>query len=101
MPSASPAASNTFFGIQVAVRNFITDPLRPQLHQIIARSASEQSLAEKRSIVQRVGQRWLPMLRNGRISPVLHGSFPLAEAASAHRLMETNATFGKVILEVG
>jgi NADPH2:quinone reductase len=41
------------------------------------------------------------MLRNGRISPVLHGSFPLAEAAAAHRLMETNATFGKVILEVG
>jgi len=46
--------SNTFFGIQVAVRNFITDPLRPQLHQIIARSADEQSLAEKRAFWKRV-----------------------------------------------
>jgi NADPH:quinone reductase len=60
-----------------------------------------QSLAEKRNIVQRVRQRWLPLLRNGRIKPVLHGSFPLAEAAAAHQLVETNATFGKIILEVG
>jgi NADPH:quinone reductase len=60
-----------------------------------------QSLAEKRNIVRRVGQRWLPMFRNGRIRPVLHGSFPLAEAPAAHQLMETNATFGKLVLEVG
>jgi hypothetical protein len=46
--------SNTFFGIQVAVRHFITDPLRPQLHEIIARSTSEQSLAEKRAFWKRV-----------------------------------------------
>src|SRR5207244_12624372 len=46
--------SNTFFGIQVVVTNFITDPLRPQLHEIIARSASEQSLAEKRAFWKRV-----------------------------------------------
>jgi len=46
--------SNTFFGIQVVARNFITDPLRPQLHEIIARSASEQSLAEKRAFWKRV-----------------------------------------------
>src|SRR5207245_7545655 len=46
--------SNTFFGIQVVVTNFITDPLRPQLHEVIARSASEQSLAEKRAFWKRV-----------------------------------------------
>src|SRR2546423_14430481 len=46
--------SNTFFGIQVVVTNFITDPLRPQLHEVIARSASEQSLTEKRAFWKRV-----------------------------------------------
>ena len=46
--------SNTFFGIQVVARNFISDPLRPQLHEIIARSTSEQSLAEKRAFWKKV-----------------------------------------------
>lgn len=60
-----------------------------------------QSLAERRKIVQLVGQRWLPSLRNGQIRPILHSTLPLAEAAAAHALMETNTTFGKIILEVG
>src|SRR5712691_4017209 len=46
--------SKTFFGIQVVVRNFVADPLRPQLHEIIARSPSEQSLADKRAFWKRV-----------------------------------------------
>jgi len=36
--------SKTFFGIQVVVKNFVSDPLRKQLHEIIARSDAEQSL---------------------------------------------------------
>ncbi len=59
-----------------------------------------QSLAEKRAIVARVRERWLPLFRSGRIRPVLHGSFRLAEAGAAHRLMEANATFGKIVLDV-
>lgn len=59
-----------------------------------------QSLADRRKIVQRVGQRWLPLLQNGQIRPILHSTFPLDAAAAAHRLMETNTTFGKIILEV-
>ena len=59
-----------------------------------------QSLAEKRKMVRRVEERWLPLFREGRIRPVLQGSFPLADAAAAHRLMEMNTTIGKIILEV-
>ncbi len=59
-----------------------------------------QPLADRRKIVRRVGERWLPLLQSGQIRPILHGTFPLEEAASAHRLMETNTTFGKIILEV-
>jgi hypothetical protein len=46
--------SKTFFGIQVVVRNFVSDPLRRQLHEIIAGSANEQSLTEKRAFWKRV-----------------------------------------------
>jgi hypothetical protein len=46
--------SKTFFGIQVVVKNFVSDPLRRQLHEIIARSDAEQSLTEKRAFWKRV-----------------------------------------------
>jgi hypothetical protein len=46
--------SKTFFGVQVVVKNFVSDPLRRQLHEVIARSESEQSLAEKRAFWKRV-----------------------------------------------
>src|SRR3954467_1288436 len=46
--------SKTFFGIQVVVKNFVSDPLRKELHEIIARSDAEQSLVEKRAFWKRV-----------------------------------------------
>jgi hypothetical protein len=46
--------AQTFFGIQVVVRNFVSDPLRKQLHELIAQSQSEQSLTDKRAFWKRV-----------------------------------------------
>jgi hypothetical protein len=46
--------SKTFFGIQVVVKNFVSDPLRRQLHEIISGSDAEQSLTEKRAFWKRV-----------------------------------------------
>src|SRR4051812_50162702 len=46
--------SKTFFGIQVVVKNFVSDPLRKELHEIIAGSDAEQSLVEKRAFWKRV-----------------------------------------------
>jgi hypothetical protein len=46
--------AQTFFGIQVVVRNFVSDPLRRQLHDLIAQSQSEQSLTDKRTFWKRV-----------------------------------------------
>jgi NADPH2:quinone reductase len=41
-----------------------------------------------------------PLLSSGRIAPVMDQSFPLADAAEAHRRMEASAHFGKIALEV-
>jgi NADPH2:quinone reductase len=40
------------------------------------------------------------LLFAGRCAPVIHKVFPLAEAAAAHRLMETSAHIGKIMLKV-
>ena len=41
-----------------------------------------------------------PLLAAGTCRPVIYRSYPLAEAASAHVLMESNAHIGKIVLEV-
>ncbi len=41
-----------------------------------------------------------PLFEAGKISPVIHKTFPLSEASSAHELMESSAHIGKIILSV-
>lgn len=42
-----------------------------------------------------------PLLSSGKIRPLTYRTLPLAEAADAHRLMETAAHRGKILLQVG
>ena len=39
-----------------------------------------------------------PLLYRGAAAPVIHEVIPMAEAARAHELMESNETFGKIVL---
>ena len=39
-----------------------------------------------------------PAIASGAIRPTVFARFPLAEAAEAHRLMESSAHLGKIIL---
>lgn len=41
-----------------------------------------------------------PMLDTGRIHPLIHATFPLAEAVSAHKVMESSAHIGKIVLTI-
>jgi NADPH2:quinone reductase len=41
-----------------------------------------------------------PLIGSGRIRPVLYRTFPLAEAAAAHELMESSLHVGKIVLTV-
>jgi NADPH:quinone reductase-like Zn-dependent oxidoreductase len=41
----------------------------------------------------------VPLLADGRVAPVVEATLPLAQAEEAYALLESDATFGKVILD--
>jgi NADPH2:quinone reductase len=57
-----------------------------------------RSVAEKAVIARSVLAEVWPLVSDGRVRPVVHRTFPLAEAAAAHRLMETSDHIGKILL---
>ena len=59
-----------------------------------------QSDDSKTEMARALRKRVWPLIDQGRIKPVVHATFPLAEAAAAHRLMESSAHIGKIVLTV-
>lgn len=60
-----------------------------------------QSRAAKAAIARDLEREVWPLLAAGRIAPVVDSEFPLAEAAAAHRRMESSEHVGKILLRVG
>ena len=73
--------------------------LRKRL-QIFGSIMRPLKLKEKISITQRFVDRWLPLLQTGVINPVIDTIMPLEKADEAHRHMESNGNFGKIILRI-
>jgi NADPH2:quinone reductase len=59
-----------------------------------------RSTAQKGAIAEALRERVCPLFEAGRCAPVIHATFPLAEAAAAHALMESSAHVGKIMLTV-
>ena len=57
-----------------------------------------RSNADKAAMVAAIEAKVMPLLREGRIKPLMDSTFPLAQAADAHRRMETSAHIGKIVL---
>ena len=56
--------------------------------------------ADKAAMVAAIEAKVMPLLREGRVKPLMDSTFPLEKAADAHRRMETSAHIGKIVLEV-
>ncbi|WP_410607301.1 NAD(P)H-quinone oxidoreductase [Amycolatopsis sp. lyj-109] len=54
--------------------------------------------AQKAAIVADVRERLWPMVADGRVKPIVGQVVPMAEAATAHRVLEEGSVFGKVLL---
>lgn len=59
-----------------------------------------RTLAQKAAVAAGVRQNVWPLLAARRVRPIIHATFPLAEAAEAHRMMESSNHIGKIVLTV-
>jgi NADPH:quinone reductase len=60
-----------------------------------------RSSAEKATIAAALQEKVWPLLEQGQCLPIVHAVFALEQAAEAHRLMESSAHIGKIVLKVG
>ena len=60
--------------------------MRPQAHH------------EKTRMARSIAHHVLPLVRSGRVGPRIHATFPLAEAAASHAMLESGKVFGKLVL---
>ena len=58
-----------------------------------------RSVEEKTKIAQALQKNVWPLLESGAIRPIIHETFPLKQASEAHRLMESSAHIGKILLK--
>lgn len=57
-----------------------------------------RTVEEKGAIARALESEVWPLLAEGRVRPVMYATFPLREAAAAHRRMETSTHVGKIVL---
>ena len=57
-----------------------------------------RSAGFKAAIAANLKSKVWPLIESGKIKPVIHASFPLAEASQAHALMESGRHIGKIVL---
>ncbi len=56
--------------------------------------------AFKAAIAQNLKEKVWPLIEAGKVGPVMDSTFPLLQAADAHRRMESSSHIGKIMLEV-
>ncbi|MGK5672370.1 NAD(P)H-quinone oxidoreductase [Micromonospora sp. URMC 106] len=68
---------------------------------VAATALRSRPLDQKAEIVRGVRQQVWPLVEAGAVRPIVDRRLPLAEAAQAHRLVETSDHVGKVLLTLG
>jgi NADPH2:quinone reductase len=84
--SNAPKATVNFIKLMVKRLTHTGSTLRPR------------SNADKAAMVAAIEARVMPLLREGKIKPVMDSTFPLEKAADAHRRMETSEHIDKIVL---
>lgn len=68
--------------------------------RVIGTVLRSRPLEEKLAVTQTFARQVVPLLEQGSVRPIIDRVFDLKDAAEAHRYMETNANFGKIVLQV-
>ncbi len=83
-------------GSKVEAFDFL--PVMTKRLTITGSTMRPRARAEKGAIAAELKEKAWPLLSSGRVAPVIFATFPLAEAAAAHRLMEDGRHIGKIVL---
>jgi NADPH2:quinone reductase len=86
--SGQPKANVNFAKLMVKRLHHTGSTLRPRTN------------ADKAAMVLAIEAKVMPLLREGRVKPLMDSTFPLEKAADAHRRMETSEHIGKIVLAV-
>ncbi|HEY4041302.1 MAG TPA: NAD(P)H-quinone oxidoreductase [Rhodopila sp.] len=82
------------------VQDFDFVPVLVKRLTIAGSTMRPRTTAQKGAIAAELRAKVWPVLDAGRCPPVIYATFPLAQAAEAHRLMESSAHIGKIMLTV-
>jgi NADPH:quinone reductase-like Zn-dependent oxidoreductase len=75
----------------------LTPLLRRRL-TITGSTLRARSVPEKAAIARAVYQHVWPLFESGDVRVLVHATFPLRDAAEAHRMMESSTHIGKLVL---
>ena len=75
------------------------EPVLRKRLSIIGSVMRTRPAAERQELASRAGEALLPLLESGAVRPVLDRQLPMSRIAEAHRALEGNETFGKIVLE--
>ncbi len=88
--------SIAFLGGSKATLNFL--PIMLKRLTITGSTLRPRGVEEKGAIAAELRREVWPLLESGRIGPVIDSTYPLEQAAEAHRHMEEGAHIGKIVL---
>jgi len=77
-----------------------TIPILQKRLTITGSTLRSRSVEEKGRIAGAVRVNVWPLIESGAVRVLVHATFPLADAAGAHRMMESSAHIGKLVLQV-
>jgi NADPH2:quinone reductase len=99
MKSLALAGTLMLIGVMGGIKaelNLATMMVKRQ--RIIGSVLRSRPVAEKAAIIAKFEAIVMPLIDSGEITPLVDTTFPLAEAAAAHTLMEQGGHFGKIVL---
>jgi NADPH:quinone reductase-like Zn-dependent oxidoreductase len=68
--------------------------------QIMGTSLRTRSAEEKATATRLFAQQVVPLLASGQVRPVIDKVFKMEDVRAAHERIESNETFGKVVLMI-
>lgn len=88
-----------FLGGPKAEVNFA--PIMTRRLTVTGSTLRPQSDAMKSRIAEELRRDLWPLIETGAVRPLIDSTYPLDQAAEAHRHMETSSHIGKILLQVG